>query len=145
MKHQFSLSRTILAGIIGTVIMTLFTYMGKLMNIEMNIPAMLSSMFGGNLIIGWIMHFMIGTFLAFFYTFLFYEKISVNPVWLRGAIYGILPWLMAQILVMPMMSLMNGMSFSGGLFSGSFMMAMASLIGHLIFGAVVAIIYEPKK
>jgi hypothetical protein len=53
---------------------------------------------------------------------------------------------MAQVIVMPMMSMMNGMPFSSGLFSGSAIMAMASLVGHLIYGAVVGSIYktEPK-
>lgn len=144
MKHQFSFSRTIIAGIAATVIMTLFTYVGQIMNIKMDIPAMLSSMFGGNLMIGWVMHFMIGIILAFNYTILFYSKFNINPIWLRGAIFGIIPWLMAQIIVMPMMSMMNGMPYSAGLFSGSFMMAMASFVGHLIFGAAVGIIYKPE-
>ncbi len=143
MKQQFSVSKAIIAGLAGTVIMTLFTYMGLLMNINMNIPAMLSTMLGGNLIIGWIMHFMIGIILALNYGIIFYNNIKINSVWLKGAIFGIIPWLMAQVIVMPMMSIMNGMSYGAGFFSGSFKMATASLVGHLIFGAVVGIIYKP--
>ncbi len=143
MKQQFSVSRAIIAGLAGTVIMTLFTYMGQIMNINMNIPAMLSTMFGGNLMIGWIMHFMIGIILAFNYGIIFYNRTKINSVWLKGAIFGIIPWLMAQVIVMPMMSIMNGMPYSAGFFSGSFKMAAASLMGHLIFGAVVGIIYKP--
>jgi len=44
-----------------------------------------------------------------------------------------------------MMSLLNGGSYVGALFSGSIMMAMASLVGHLIFGAVLGIIYKPES
>jgi uncharacterized membrane protein YagU involved in acid resistance len=144
MKQQFSFSRTIIAGVTATIVMTLFTYMGQFMNLKMDIPAMLGSIFGGNLLIGWIMHFMIGIILAFNYAIIFYSKIGINPILLRGAIFGIIPWLMAQIIVMPMMSMVNGMAYSAGLFSGSFMMAMASFVGHLIFGTVVGIIYRPE-
>lgn len=42
---------------------------------------------------------------------------------------------MAQIMVMPMMGML--------LFSGSAVMAMGSLIGHLIYGAVVGGVYGP--
>ena len=144
MKTQFSLTKAIMAGIAGTIIMTLFTYMGTVMNLKMDIPAMLSTMFGGNLMIGWIMHFMIGIVLAVNYGLIFYSKLNINPTWLRGAIFGIAPWLMAQVFVMPMMEMMNGMSFSSGLFSGSVMMAMGSFVGHLIYGAVIGVVYKPE-
>jgi len=52
MKSQFSVTRAVVAGISGTIVMTLFTYIGALMNIKMDIPAMLSTMLGGNLLIG---------------------------------------------------------------------------------------------
>ena len=145
MKNQFSISKAVLAGINGTIVMTLFMFMGNFMGIQMNVPKMLASMFGGNLIIGWGMHFMIGTILAISYGFIMYNKIQIAKPWLRGAIFGIIPWLMAQLVVMPMMSMMNGMGFSAGLFSGSAMMATASLMAHLVFGAVVGLIYSPAK
>jgi len=58
--------------------------------------------------------------------------------------YGIFPWLLAQIVVMPMMMVMGGGSYISGLFSGSIMMAMASLAGHLIYGAFLGIICKPQ-
>lgn len=142
MKSQFSLTKALVSGISATIIMTLFTVLGGMMNINMDIPEMLGSMFGGNLMIGWIMHFVIGIILAVNYGLLFYPSTKINPLWLRGAIFGIIPWIMAQIMVMPMMSMMNGMSFSSGLFSGSMMMAGASLVGHLVYGAVLGSIYK---
>jgi len=140
MKSQFSITKAVSAGVAGTIVMTLFTYMGGLMNIKMDIPAMLASVLGGNLIFGWVMHFMIGIVLSINFAMIFYPITKINPQWLRGAIFGIIPWLMAQIIVMPIMSVMNGMSFSAGLFSGSMMMAFASLVGHLIYGAVIGVI-----
>jgi uncharacterized membrane protein YagU involved in acid resistance len=51
----------------------------------------------------------------------------------RGAIYSIAPYLMAQLVVMPMMGM--------PLFSGSATLAMGSLIGHIVYGAVLGGIY----
>lgn len=55
-----------------------------------------------------------------------------GPASLRGALYSIAPWLMAQLVVMPMMGM--------PLFSGSMPAAVGSLIGHLVYGAVVGAI-----
>ena len=62
------------------------------------------------------------------------DKIPGPPA-ARGAIYGIAPFLVAQIIVMPMMGM--------PLLSGSATMAMGSLIGHLIYGGVVGAVYGP--
>lgn len=144
MNTQFSITKAVAAGITATIVMTLFTFLGGMMGIKMDIPAMLGSMVGGSLIIGWIMHFMIGIVLAVSYGVSFYSKVNINPLWLRGALFGLLPWIMAQIVVMSMMNVMNGMPFAAGLFSGSLMLAMASLVGHLVYGAVVGGIYRPE-
>ncbi|MBI2388599.1 MAG: hypothetical protein HYV09_03185 [Deltaproteobacteria bacterium] len=48
-------------------------------------------------------------------------------------LYGVAPWLLAQLVVMPMMG--------AGLFSGSALVAGGSLMGHLIYGAVVGVAY----
>jgi uncharacterized membrane protein YagU involved in acid resistance len=52
-----------------------------------------------------------------------------GPPIARGAVFSLLPWLMAQLVVMPMMGM--------PLFSGSMAMAGGSLIGHLMYGAVL--------
>ena len=145
MNANATLSKAILAGIIGTIGMTLFMMMGNLMGIEMNVPQMLASMFGGNLIIGWGMHFMIGIILAVGYEYFFITRIKIENPLIRGAVYGIIPWLMAQIMVMPMMMLMNGGSYFDGFFSGSAIMASASLMAHFFFGAIVGFICKPER
>ncbi len=145
MNKNAHLSRAILAGIIGTIGMTLFMMMGNMMGIKMNVPKMLASMFGGNLIIGWAMHFMVGAVLAIGYEYFFIKKININNPLIRGAVYAILPWFMAQVMVMPMMSVMNGMSYFNGFFSGSLLMASASLMAHFVFGLVVGYINRPSE
>lgn len=143
MKLNFSFKSAVIAGIAGTVVMTMFTYMAPLMGFSMDIPKMLGSMFGDSIVIGWIMHFMIGIILAVTYGLIFYNKLSLSNPFVKGAVFAILPWLMAQLIVMPMMSSMQGMGFAAGLFSGSVLIAMASLMGHLLYGAVVGKLYKP--
>ena len=48
-------------------------------------------------VLGWVMHFMIGTALAIIYVYLFAAKLPGKPV-VRGLIYTLIPWLMAQSL-----------------------------------------------
>lgn len=145
MKSQFLIKKALIAGIFGTIIMTLFMFMGSYMVINMNIPKMLGPMMGNNILIGWIIHFMIGIILAVTYGLFFDDKIIIHKSWIRGALFGIIPWLMAQLIVMPMMSYMNGMNFSSGIFSGSLSLSLASLMAHLIFGATVGFIYKSEE
>ncbi len=145
MNKNAHLSKAILAGIIGTIGMTLFMTMGNLIGIQMNVPKMLASMFGGNMMIGWGMHFMVGTMLAIGYEYFFIKFIKINNPVIRGAVYGVLPWFAAQVMVMPMMSIMNGMSYFDGFFSGSMLMAGASLMAHLVYGLVVGFIDKPSE
>lgn len=110
--------------------------MAPLMGIEMNIPQMLAGTMGAPIIVGWLAHFMVGLVLAIFYAVAFLPILNKEANLKSGALFGIAPWLLAQLMVMPMMSLMNGGSFTAGLFSGSLMIAMASLVGHLLYGAL---------
>jgi hypothetical protein len=143
MKTKFSLSSAALAGLIATTAMTLITFMAPLMGIEMNIPLMLASTFGAPIIIGWIMHFMIGTILAINFAAIFLPKFGKSNPALSGTLFSIIPWLMAQVVVMPMMVLMNGGSYINGFFSGSIALAFASLIGHIVYGLVLGYFYKP--
>ena len=125
--------KAVLAGIAGTVVMTLISaVVAPMMGMpKMNPAEMLAGQMGGGLMVGWTAHFMIGTVLALVYAAMAHSL--AGPPWFRGATYGLAPWLLAQLAVMPMM----GMPF----FSGSMTMAGGSLVGHLIYGAVVGAIY----
>jgi uncharacterized membrane protein YagU involved in acid resistance len=144
MKSQFSIKSALIAGAIATAAMTAFTFMAPLMGFEMNIPAMLASTMGTPIIVGWIAHFMIGEILAINFAVIFLKKTNNIADIKSGALFGLIPWFIAQIMVMPMMSVLAGGSYSSGLFSGSVMIAMASLVGHLIYGGVLGAIYKPE-
>lgn len=126
---NLNLGRALLAGALATAAMTMIMLMAPMMGMPpMNIGEMLGSMMGGNVVLGWIAHFMIGLILAVTYAVLFAPAFPGAPP-LRGAAFALVPWLMAQLVVMPMMGM--------GLFSGSMIAAGGSLMGHLVYGAVL--------
>ncbi len=134
---NITFGRAALAGIIGTVMMTVVgLYAAPLMGIPAMNPAdMLADQMGGSAVLGWIGHFMIGVIFAEVYAVV--AGSLPGPVVVRGALFALAPWLLAQVVVMPMMGM--------GLFSGDMTMAMGSLIGHIIYGGVVGAVYgEPS-
>lgn len=141
MKNS-TIVKSIIAGVLGTLAMTVFAAMAPLMGMpEMNVPKMLSGTMGLPVFFGWAAHFMVGIILAISYALIFYNWFKGSGV-VRGMKFSLIPWLMAQIIVMPMMAMMNGMSFSAGIFSGSLLMALGSLLGHLIYGIVLGLTYR---
>jgi uncharacterized membrane protein YagU involved in acid resistance len=125
--------RAVLAGLVGTAVMTVVgLYMAPLMGIPpMNPAEMLAGAMGGSLALGWMGHLMIGVILAVGYAVI--APALPGPVAARGALYALAPFLLAQIVVMPMMGM--------PVFAGSVALAMGSLVGHLVYGAVVGLTY----
>ena len=143
-KTHFSIQSALTAGLIATIAMTVFTYMSPLMGFEMNIPKILSYTMGAPIVVGWIAHFMIGELLAVSFAVIFLGTTNKPANAKSGALFGLIPWFIAQTMVMPMMSILNGAGYLSGLFSGSIIIAMASLAGHLIYGAALGSIYKPQ-
>ena len=129
--------RLVLAGLVGTLVMTAIgLYAAPMMGMPaMNPAEMLAGPMGGSLALGWMAHLMIGVVLALVYGKFLASRLP-GPAPIRGALFAMLPWLMAQVVVMPMMGM--------PLFSGSMMMAGGSLIGHLMYGMVVGALAGTK-
>lgn len=131
MEHKWT--RAIVAGLIGTLVMTAVgLWIAPLMGLPpMNPADMLAGAMGGNTLLGWAGHLMIGIVLAVIYAVV--APWLPGPPAVRGAVYALAPWLVAMVAVMPMM----GMPAFGGA-SGP---AIGSLVGHLVYGAIVGAIY----
>jgi len=127
--------RAILAGAVGTAVMTMLMLAAPLMGMpKMAIGEMLGSFLGIGSALGWAMHAMIGLVLAGIYALGFAERVPGAPA-VRGAVYGFLVFLVAQLVIMPMMG--------AGVFSGgNIPMIMGSLLGHLAYGGVVGATYS---
>lgn len=133
MSADLNVTKATAAGLAGTVAMTVLMLLAPMMGMPpMNIGEMLGSMMGGITALGWAAHFMIGAVLAVIYAAAFAQRLP-GPAAARGMLFGLAPWLLAQTVVMPMMG--------SGLFSGSMVVAAGSLMGHLVYGAVLGTVY----
>ncbi len=140
----------VIAGIVGTVVFTAILMMAPRMGMpKMDIVGMLSTMFGReNHLLGWMMHLMMGAVFALIYAFLWSRGI-LAPTWLGGLVFGTAHWLVAGM-VMGMIPLMHVGIRSGavkapGLWmtnNGGAMAFLGGLVGHMIFGMVVALVYS---
>lgn len=135
MNQQFNFKSSILAGILGTVAMTLLLIVvpSKEMPI-MNIPGMLATALHVPLFVGWLAHLVIGAILASGYAFLFATG-PAFPGWVKGLLYGLIPWVIAMMLVFPLLG--------QPAFGGSMSMTISTLVAHLLYGAVVGLVYRP--
>ena len=128
-------ARAALGGFVGTLVMTGMMYVvAPMMGLHMDIAAMLGSMLGGSWTAGMMMHFVNGSVIfPAVYVYALYAHLPGSPA-VRGTIWGVALWLVAQTAVMPMMG--------PGLFSsaaGGLMAAMASLIGHILYGSLLGV------
>lgn len=129
-------ARAVLGGFVGTLAMTAMMYfVAPMMGLRMDIAAMLGSMLGGSWAAGLMVHFLNGTVIfPAIYIFVLYARLPGSAV-IKGTTWGVVLWLMAQVIVMPMMG--------GGLFSsamGGMMAAMGSLVGHVLYGSLLGVI-----
>lgn len=136
------IQRTFLAGLAGTAAMTAVMLMAPWMGMpKMNAAGLLSMMLGLPLIVGWLMHFMIGIVFALAYA-LFFQRIvqGIGSAALRGVLFGLAVFLFAQMA----MALMGAMMGSTPPMEGSkALMLMGSIMGHVVFGIVVALLVSP--
>ena len=137
------IQKALIGGIAGTAAMTMVTWIAPMMGMpKMSPPAMLSMMMGFPIVVGWLMHFMIGITFALMYAFIIIsvlKKISNNI--LKGAIFGMFAFIFGQIMIAIMSAMLGGMPAMEG---GMMLMMVGSLIGHLVFGIVtVQFIKEP--
>ncbi len=122
-----------LGGLIGTIVMTLMMmYMAPMMTgAPMDIAAMLGGMMGG-WTVGMIVHLVMGIIVfPLVYVLFFYHLIGGTPFF-RGLVYGVLLWLAAVVVVMPIAGAGVLMSNIGGM-----MAVIAALIGHLVYGGIL--------
>jgi hypothetical protein len=127
--------KAIIGGIIGTAVMTMIMFVAPMMGMpKMSPPEMLAGMMGMPVIVGWMMHFMIGVIFALAYVFVFAANIKINNLLLKGAVFGVAVFIFAQIM-MAIMGMMFPMSKSEG---SMILMMVGSLMGHIIFGMATA-------
>lgn len=134
---EVNLQKAVIAGVAGTLAMTVLMLIGPMMGgPKMDVGSMLGPMNPLMALpywMGWVMHFVIGIVLVWIYA-AFLMSILPSDGWKRGMIFSLIPFLLKEIMVSPMMGM--------GLFDGGdMMMIMGGLVGHLAYGGVVGFIY----
>jgi len=139
----------VISGILGTFAISMVMAVGPKMGMpKMDIVGLLSTMFGKpNRVLGWMMHLMMGVLFALIYAFLWSQGIG-SPAWLSGLIFGAAHWLVVGLMmgVIPIMheGIKNGDVEAPGLWmtnQGGMLAFIGGLMGHMVFGLVVALVY----
>lgn len=129
-----NIGKAVLGGVAGTMAMTFLMYVGgPMMEMpKMDVAAMLGGMLGG-WTMGMMMHLVNGIVIfPLIYALILFNRLPGAPA-LKGLVWGAILWVVAQVIVMPMMG--AGLF---GLNSGSAMSAVGSLMGHVIYGTLLA-------
>ncbi len=131
--------KAIIAGVAATAVMSLVAmFVAPMMGMpKMDFGNMLGT---GNPMMempyaaGWMVHFVLGIIMAIVYAKFLFGKLPGNGI-VQGIVYGLILFVLAQVMVMPMMG--------SGVFSGGNMqMIMGSLVGHIVFGATLGAVYS---
>ena len=141
----------LVAGLVGTIVMTAVMAMAPKMGMpEMDIVGMLGSMFdkNGNRTVGIIIHLMMGMIFAIVYAALWNAGIgSISILW--GAIFGTAHWLVSGLMMggvgMMHAGVKAGTVDAPGVYmthNGGMMAFMGGLIGHILYGITVSLVYS---
>jgi len=131
-----NITKTILGGFVGTLMMSLMMKFAAPMLIghPMDIAAMLGNMMGGVYALGMTAHIMLGVLVfPLIYVTLLRRILPGSPI-IKGLLFGSLLWLIAETLIMPMAGAGFFMAEIGGAKA-----VMAALMGHLVYGGLLGV------
>jgi len=127
----------IISGFVATIALSIIMVVKTKMGImpELNAIKMLAGMMGSSLYMGWVAHFMIGTFVWGILFALLVNKLP-GGVMISAILFSIGAWLIMMLGPMPMAG--------EGLFGLKLgMMApVATLMLHIIWGVVLGLVYK---
>ena len=131
------IAQSVIAGLAATAVMTGFIFLAPMMGLpKMNPAEMLSGMMGVPLIVGYLMHCMIGIIFAAAYVYLFNPKVRIQSKLVKGSLFGFAVFIFAQVMIFIIGKLMPMPMAEDNMM----LIMLGSLIGHLVYGIVVALI-----
>lgn len=138
--NTIKIRRIIIGGIAATTVMTVMMLIAPMMGMpDMKIGNMVANFMHIPIALGWVIHFMIGIFWAGIYAFFFKDLVSINPS-VKGILFALIPWLLMQVLIMPMM----GMGVFSSLTPEPIKMLIGTMMGHLIYGLILGLTIKGK-
>jgi magnesium-transporting ATPase (P-type) len=137
------LIQSLIAGLVGTAVMTFIMTVAPEMGIpESNQPAMLATILGISITMGWLIHFLIGIVFAGFYVYLFSPIVPIESKMMKGAIYGFFVSVFAQITLVIMTSIISVMAAP---VESTKLLIIRSVMGHVVFGMYVGLFVKDTK
>jgi len=139
-----NIRNSVIASFIATVILSILMVMKMKMGMmpELNVIKMMTIMAHGIMgtpavpMVGWVMHFMIGTVVWGVLFALIGSSLPSSNNIIKGMIFGTLAWVMMMVIVMPMAG--------AGLFGlkMGMMAPVMTLMLHLVYGVVLGVTYN---
>ena len=131
------IAQSVIAGLVATAVMTGFIFLAPMMGLpKMNPAEMLSGMMGVPLMVGYLMHCMIGIIFTAAYVYLFNPKVRIQSKLVKGSLFGFAVFIFAQVMIFIIGKLMPMPMAEDNMM----LIILGSLIGHLVYGIVVALI-----
>ncbi len=126
------MSGKFMAGIVGGLVGGLVF---GLMMAMMGMMSMIASLVGSqSSLVGWLLHLAISAFIGVTFALLFGDRSTgYGSGLLWGIVYGIIWWVLGPLVIMPAMMGMPLFMFNS--------MTMMSLVGHIIYGALLGLGY----
>jgi uncharacterized membrane protein YagU involved in acid resistance len=140
------------AGVAGTIVMSILLMLAPMMGLpKMDIVGMLAMMFTktANTALGWILHLMMGIVFAIIYAVLWSAGVGAAGAG-SGALFGAAHWLIVGVIMGMGVALMHAGVKVGTVKAPGYWMAangnglmafIGGLIGHVVFGLVVGLVY----
>lgn len=132
-----NIGRGIFAGFVGTVVLSMMMVAKSAMGLmpQLDPIQMISGMMNSSPMVGWVIHFLIGTVLwgALFASL--DPHLPGGAHWLKGIVFGLGAWLLMMVLMMPMAG--------KGLFGMQIgiMAPIMTMMLHVIYGAILGATY----
>ncbi len=131
------LMKAILGGVAGTAVMTaMMMFVAPMMTGQpMDIAMLIGNMTGAGYMFGMMVHIVMGVIIfPLVYAYVVFHFVPGSPT-VRGNLWGVALWLVAATVIMPMAGAGFFMANIGGM-----MAAMAALLGHMVYGAILGMI-----
>ncbi len=129
-----SIKRALFAGVAGTVVMTVFSYVSQYLHFpRTDFHGMISTHFHTGSLFTWLIYFAFGVGLAYFYGHFVMKRLPSHG-WMRGMFYAAMLWGVMQFVMMPLLGM--------GFFAGSLLAPSFAYVTMAFYGGTVGYLYE---
>ncbi|MDA0989235.1 MAG: hypothetical protein O3A51_00605 [Verrucomicrobia bacterium] len=135
-----NISTGLLAGLVATVALSAMMIVQGMLGVMpgLNVAAMVGAMIGSSTAVGWIIHFLVHTIVGGVGFAVLFDLIPGGSASVKGIVYGIAAWLILMFIIMPM----AGVGIFG--LELGVMAPVMVLVLHIIFGAVLGLVYQMR-